>query len=105
MGYSATHFTQNLIMPPLAVLSFVNHALNFAAPALWLACLVPLVARILIRKTPAVCAWYVQIAIHGAVGLAALCLGLSVFGHDGKMLTYLALVLLCATTQWLMIRK
>ncbi len=91
-------------MTPLAIFSFLNHALNFAAPALWLACLMPLVARMWVRKSPAVYVWYVQMALHAVVGLTVLGLGLMVFGHDGKMLTYVALVLTCATTQGWMLR-
>jgi hypothetical protein len=31
-------------------------------------------------------------------------LGLWYFGHDGKMATYIGMVLLCASSQWLMQR-
>jgi hypothetical protein len=34
------------------------------------------------------------------VGVVVLVIGLVVFGRDGKMLTYLALVLATATGQW-----
>jgi hypothetical protein len=37
-------------------------------------------------------------------GAAAIVLGLWLFGHDGKMLTYGALVLACASSQWLQAR-
>jgi len=88
-------------MGPLAML---NHALNFAAPALWLALWMPLLARIFIRKKPVAIALPVQVAIHLIVGLVTLALGLVVFGRDGKMLTYLALVLLMGTSQWVMFK-
>lgn len=86
-------------MNPLALL---NHALNFAAPAIWLALLVPLLAKILIRPTDL--AWYAQVAIQFVVCLVGLGLGLMLFGHDGKMLTYLTVVLLSATSQWVMLK-
>jgi hypothetical protein len=31
-------------------------------------------------------------------------MGLVFFGRDGKMASYVAMVLLCATSQWLMLR-
>jgi len=43
-------------------------------------------------------------AINFIVSLAALLLGLVFFGRDGKMATYLGMVLMCATSQWLMLR-
>jgi hypothetical protein len=33
-----------------------------------------------------------------------LVIGLLVFGRDGKMLTYLSMVLCCATVQWAMFK-
>ncbi|HEX5697349.1 MAG TPA: hypothetical protein VFX90_01755 [Rhodoferax sp.] len=41
-------------------------------------------------------------AVIFVAGLVVLLLGLAVFGQDGKMLTYLALVATAATGQWLM---
>jgi len=38
------------------------------------------------------------------VGCAVLVAGLIVLGRDGKMLTYAALVLGCATCQWVLVR-
>jgi hypothetical protein len=86
------------------LLALINHALNFAAPAIWLALLMPLVTRILIRKRPVTHAWPAQVAIHFIVCLAGLVLGLVLFGRDGKMLTYLAVVLQSTTCQWAMLR-
>jgi hypothetical protein len=39
------------------------------------------------------------------VGTLVLLVGLVVFGRDGKMLTYLALVVAVATVQWIMQRR
>lgn len=82
----------------------LNHLLNFAAPALWIAVLLALVARIFIRKQPLATALYAQAAINFIVALSVLVLGLVLFGRDGKMLTYTGMVLLCATSQWVMLR-
>jgi hypothetical protein len=47
----------------------------------------------------------VQWLALGLAGSAALLGGLWFFGHDGKMVTYAALVLVCATVQWLLVRS
>lgn len=90
-----------LSMDPIAVL---NHLFNFLAPALWLALLLPLLARLFMKKRPLARSLYAQIAINFVASVAVLVLGLLVFGADGKMLTYLAMALVGASSQWLMRR-
>lgn len=85
-------------------LDLLNHVLNFVAPALWLAVLVPLVARLFMRKRPLAPVLYAQVAINFVACLAMLAFGLWFFGHDGKMATYASMMLLCATSQWVMLR-
>ncbi len=85
-------------------LDLLDQLMNLLAPALFVAIVTPLVARVLIRKSSVAIAWWSQVAINFVVGAAALVLGLWYFGHDGKMATYTALVLGCATSQWLMAR-
>ena len=68
------------------------------------AALVPLIARMFKGKTPPALALHRQIAINFIVLVAVLSLGLWFFGRDGKMTTYLALVLVGATSQWIMLR-
>ncbi|MEO7127949.1 MAG: hypothetical protein ABI040_03655 [Rhodoferax sp.] len=80
----------------------LNQLLNLLAPALFVAIVTSLGARIFIRKNRITIAWWSQVAINFVVGAAALLLGLWYFGHDGKMATYTALALGCATSQWLM---
>lgn len=75
------------------------HLLGFAAPAFALAALLVLAGPLLRRARPLV-AWWVQLALNCAVGVAVLALGLWHFGVDGKMATYAALVLAVAATQW-----
>lgn len=88
-------------MDPLALL---NHLLNFMAPALWLAVLIPLLAHFFMKKRPLALSLYGQVAINFVVSAGVLVLGLWAFGEEGKMLTYTAMVLLCASSQWLMRR-
>ena len=80
------------------------HLLNFAAPALVVGLLTALAARIFMKKRPLTQSLYAQAAINFIVCLLVLVGGLWVFGRDGKMATYAALVLACATSQWWMAR-
>ena len=78
-----------------------NHLLNFIAPALVVGGGVAVFSRFFMKKsTQPIAIWWL-IAINSAVGAGILLAGLVLFGRDGKMLTYLALVLAVATSQWL----
>lgn len=85
-----------------------NHLLNFMAPAALLAVLLVLATRVFSRffisKTTFDYSWRAQAAIIFVVNVLILAAGLLVFGHDGKMLTYTALVLGAAFCQWLLIK-
>ena len=80
--------TALLTMGPFDLL---NHLLNFLAPAAWVAVIVALTLQ-------------AQAAINFVVCLITLLLGLLLFGRDGKMATYAAVVILGATSQWVMLR-
>ncbi len=88
-------------MGPLALL---NHVSNFAAPAFWLALLLPWLARFLLKTKSSRWPMHKQSACIFVAGSVVLLLGLALFGQDGKMMTYLVLVLTAATGQWLMLR-
>ena len=88
----------------MGLLDTLNHLLNFAAPALALAVMVPAFARLSGIGKVASAAFVVQSAVNFVACLAVLLAGLWTFGRDGKMATYAAMVLVCATTQWLMQR-
>lgn len=81
-----------------------NHLLNFMAPAALMALLLTggshYFARFFNLKDAPAWGWPVQLAINFALGLGVLLLGLVMLGRDGKMLTYLALILATATGQW-----
>ena len=76
------------------------HALNFFAPALGMAVLAASAAKLLWRRDLAAVSWY-RLALWGALaGMAALAGGLALFGRDGKMASYGALVAATAIALW-----
>lgn len=77
------------------------HLLSFAAPALVLAVLMVLAARVLLPRQRVLLSWWAQVALNAVVGIAVLALGLWHFGVDGKMATYAALAGGIAATQWI----
>ena len=85
----------------MSPLELARHLLGFAAPAAVVALLVPLGARLAMPPVARRTSWRACAAINFIVGLAVLAGGLLVFGHDGKMATYAALVAVVATSQWL----
>ena len=85
-------------------LDIVNHLLNFVAPAAAMALLLVLSGGLLGSRSPVALGWWVRLGILFGVGGAVLVAGLVVLGRDGKMLTYAALVLACATCQWFLVR-
>ena len=68
--------------------------------ALVVGLLVAIVAPVLMKKAHPNHSWLSQTAINSVAGLLALLLGLWFFGRDGKMASYAALVLACASSQW-----
>jgi hypothetical protein len=89
---------------PMDPLDILNHLLNFIAPAAALALALVLCGRFVGTKAAAVRSLWCQFAVVFAVGLAVLAAGLVLWGRDGKMLTYAALVVATATCQWLLLR-
>lgn len=85
-------------------LDFLNHVLNFVAPAIWLAISLALLSRMFIKKVPSSRSLMRQAAVNFLVCLLVLVLGLWFFGRDGKMLTYSIMAVLAATSQWTMAR-
>ena len=63
-----------------------------------------LVPRIFKKNRPLKPSWRAIAAINFVVSVVALLLGLVFFGRDGKMASYLAMAVLCATSQWWMLR-
>lgn len=80
------------------------HLLNFVAPALALALLLPWLPRFFWKKSNAGLAWWAQAAINFVVGVIVLLGCLWWLGRDGKMAAYAVLVLALASSQWLLSR-
>lgn len=81
-------------------LALFNHALNFFAPALFLALLLPLVGSVLVRRKRKRLLW--QMTLQMLLGGLTLGAGLVWLGSDARMLTYASLVLVCASAQFVM---
>jgi hypothetical protein len=82
-------------------LDFLIHLLGFIAPALVVAALVAFAGRVVLSRNNRPQRWWFSFALNFLVGVAALLVGLFVFGRDGKMATYGLLVVAVATSQWL----
>ena len=85
--------------------SLLIHLANFMLPALAVGFLLALLAPWFSGKRPVARAIAVQGALNTVAGLATLVGGLLVFGNDGKMATYAALVLAVGTAQWWGLRR
>ncbi|MEO6322165.1 MAG: hypothetical protein ABIR56_15845 [Polaromonas sp.] len=82
-----------------------DHLLNFVAPAALIALLLVLFSRLFSgffrSKQSFAQVWWAQAAINFVVGAGVLAAGLVLLGRDGKMLTYVLLLLATAVSQWL----
>lgn len=76
------------------------HLTNFFAPAAGVGLIAAALAKLLWRRELRAARWS-RLALWGSAACAvALVLGLVVFGRDGKMLTYGAMLLACAAALW-----
>ena len=73
---------------------------NFFAPALGVGLLTAALAKWLWRRELSDVRWHRLGALASAASALVLLLGLIVFGRDGKMTTYAAMLLACALTLW-----
>jgi len=77
---------------------------DFFSPAVALAITISFVNFSQSSVEPAIGLWG-RFLVNSGVGCAALLGGLIIFGQDGKMLTYLALVLMVGASQCLLTRE
>ena len=74
------------------------HLANWVWPALALAVFMPLAGRCVMQS--AAVRWPRRVLCHALAGVVVLVAGLLVQGQDGRMATYMALVLVAATLEW-----
>lgn len=89
----------------MAPLTLLLHILNFAAPAFFIAAALTLVGPWLWKGSAGRLNWRWRFAILAGLGTAVLVAGLAWTGADGSMLTYICLVLVLGTAQWVMARR
>ena len=77
------------------------HLGNLFGPAAGLGLIAPGLAKLLWRRELATAAWWPLARWVGGAAAVVTVGGLVLFGHDGKMATYAALVVTCALSQWL----
>ena len=81
-----------------------DHLLNLVAPAaliaLLLAALSSLFPGFFRSKKAFAQDWWIQVATNFIAGTSVLVAGLVLLGRDGRMLTYVVLVLALAVSQW-----
>jgi len=82
-------------------LDSLNHLLNFLAPAFWMAAAMAVLGRLVLRGRAAGLGRGLQWLLDFGVCALVLLAGLWLTGRDGKMATYAALVLACATSHGL----
>jgi hypothetical protein len=88
------------LVPTMNLLGLLDHLLNFVAPALVVGLMVAALAPRILKKAQPQRTWLAQGIINAAACFLALLLGLVFFGRDGKMGSYAAMVLACASSQW-----
>jgi hypothetical protein len=84
----------------MSLVGLLDHVLNFLLPALVVGLLLAVLGPLLMKKARPHRGWLGQAAINSVAGLLALLLGLWFFGRDGKMASYAAMLLVCASSQW-----
>ncbi|MDO4769585.1 MAG: hypothetical protein Q4A11_04375 [Brachymonas sp.] len=80
-------------------LTLINHLLNFVAPAAWLATGLLALHWLGSRRVQVAVRWKRHWLYLFSAGVAVLLAGLVVFGRDGKMMTYVALVVVMGVVQ------
>ena len=77
------------------------HIANFVLPAIGVGALTAALCKLFWRRALARTSWFTLAWQASAAGLAVLVAGLAITGHDGRMMTYAVLVLVCALVPWL----
>src|SRR6185437_11847969 len=87
----------NLLMP---IADAFWHIANFFSPSLSVAVIAASAAKLLWRRELAAVSWQ-RLVICSAIPMALVAAaGLVIFERDGKMVTYVAMVCVCAASLW-----
>jgi len=86
------------------ILTIPIHLLNFVAPAVFVGTFLAVLAPVFLRKSVRRSSWKLRALSNSLCGLGALLAGLWVFGHDGKMASYLGLLVASAASQFFWMR-
>ncbi|MNV44752.1 hypothetical protein D3C71_1365210 [compost metagenome] len=89
---------------PMGPLAVANHLVNFIAPAAAVALVLVLCGRWVGARAVSGMSAGRQWVVVFVIGVLVLGGGLALWGHDGKMLTYAALVVATASCQWVLVR-
>lgn len=81
-------------------IDIVWHLVNFAAPALLLGMIGSAAAKLLWSADARATSWRSLCGSAAASSFIASVVGLVITGRDGKMITYAAMVLACASSLW-----
>jgi hypothetical protein len=84
----------------LDALELFWHLANFILPALGMGALTAALCKAVWRRSLARTPWFTLAWQSSAAGLAVLVAGLVLTGHDGRMLSWAALVVACALVPW-----
>jgi len=76
------------------------HLVNFVLPAVGVGALSAALCKLAWRRSLARSPWLALAWRSSAAGVAVLVAGLVITGHDGKLATYAALVVVCALVPW-----
>ena len=76
------------------------HLLAFLGPAIGVGAFASLLAKLVYRRAFKRVGWLRLGCIAASCAAIALCAGLAVFGRDGRMATYGAMVVACALSLW-----
>jgi hypothetical protein len=86
----------------MGVIDAALHLLALAAPAFFVALLVSYAGQFFKQNKPLAPVFIQKFAINFIVCLGVLLIGLVLTGRDGKMLSYMAMIVASATVQWLL---
>lgn len=87
----------------MGIFDALNHLFNFVLPAIGVSLMLALLLRLPVFNrlvTRIERPWHKPVRRNILVGIVVLVAGLVVFGNDGKMATYGALVAAIAVSQW-----